>query len=125
MLFSIEMQIKLVERVRVFQRKKNPNLYDSSSIFFLCSENFLSLSKHVHVHWRKERYVEQHSDHNKDGEAEGSIEIVGKVDAENILLVGVGQAGILAEQLTRHPNRVGDDEEGVPRRLNERDERLF
>ena len=37
-----------------------------------------------------------------------------KVDAENILVVGVEQSGVLAEKFTRHPNRVGDDEEGVP-----------
>ena len=68
----------------------------------------------MHVHWRKERYVEQHSDQNKDGEAEGSIEIVGQMDAENILLVGVGQSSVLAEQLTRYPHWVSDDEESVP-----------
>ena len=72
------------------------------------------MSKHVHVHWRKQRYVEQHSDHNEDGEAEGGIEVVGEVDAEDILVVGVEQSGVLAEQFTRHPSRVGDDEEGVP-----------
>ena len=68
----------------------------------------------MHVHWRKERNIEQHGDHNKDGEAEGSIELVWEVEAENILIVGVEQAGVLAEQLTRHASRVGHDEEGVP-----------
>ena len=68
----------------------------------------------MHVHWRKERYIEQHSDHNKDGEAEGSIEFVREVEAENILIVGVKQTGVLAEQFARHASRVGHDEEGVP-----------
>ena len=36
------------------------------------------------------------------------------MDAEDILVVGVEQSGVLAEQFTRHPSRVGDDEEGVP-----------
>ena len=68
----------------------------------------------MHVHWRKERDVEQHSDHNKDGEAEGGIEFVWEVEAENILIVGVEQSGILAQQFTGHSDWVGDDEEGVP-----------
>ena len=78
------------------------------------------MSKHVHVHWRKERYVEQHSDHNKEGEAEGSIEFVWEVEAENILIVGVKQTGVLAEQFARHASRVGHDEEGVPEVRGER-----
>ena len=79
----------------------------------------------MHVHWRKEGYVEQHSDHDKDGEAEGSIKTVGQMDAEDILLVGVGQTRVLTEQLTRHPHWVGDDEESVPGMgWSERDERL-
>ena len=68
----------------------------------------------MHVHWRKQRYVEQHGDHNEDGEAEGGIEVVGEVDAEHILVVGVEQSGVLADQFPRHPSRVGDDEECVP-----------
>ena len=72
------------------------------------------MSKHVQVHLRKEGYIEQHSDQNKEGKAEGSVEAVWEVDAENILVVGVEQTGILAEQFTRHSNRIGDDEESVP-----------
>ena len=72
----------------------------------------------MHVHWRKERYIEHHCDHNKDGEAEGSIKFVREVETEDILIVGVRQTGVLAEQFTRHPNRVGDDEEGVPVKCN-------
>ena len=113
------MQIRYwVRRVSesISQKIKITMQYDDSLIFLLCPKNFLPLSKHVHVHGRKERNVEQHGDPNEDGEAEGSIEAVGEVDAEDILVVGVEQSGVLAEEFTRHPGRVGDDEESVPGR---------
>ena len=44
------------------------------------AEDFLSLSEHVQIHWRKEGDVEKHDAKDDEGEGEGDVESVGKVD---------------------------------------------
>ena len=82
-------------------------------LFFYDSQNLLSLSEHVHVHGREERNVEEHSHQDEQGEAEAGIEAVREADTQDAVLVGVDEALELAQQLTRHSGRVGDDEESV------------
>ena len=44
------------------------------------AEDFLSLSEHVQIHWRKQGDVEKHDAKDDEGEGEGDVESVGKVD---------------------------------------------
>ena len=82
-------------------------------IFLFHSQNLLSLSKHVHVHGREERDVEQHGHQDEEGEAEGDIDAVGEAHTQDAMLVGVHQALELTKQLARHASRVGDNEESI------------
>jgi len=68
--------------------------------FFFRSQNLLSLSKHVHIHGREERNVEKHGHQDEEGEAEAGIDAVRKADTEDVMLVGVGQALELTEELS-------------------------
>ena len=43
----------------------------------------------MHVHWWEQWDVEQHSDADEDWKAEGGVELVREVDAEDIVLVSV------------------------------------
>ena len=67
----------------------------------------------MHVHGREERDVEQHGHQDEEGEAEAGIDAVGEADTEDVVLVGVGQALKLAQQLPGHSGGVSDDEESV------------
>ena len=67
----------------------------------------------MHVHGREEGDVEEHGHQDKEGEAEASIEAVREADTEDVMLVGVGQALELTQQLTRHSSGVGDNEESI------------
>ena len=51
-----------------------------TSLFFFDSQDLLSLTKHVHVHWREERNVEEHSHQDEQGKAEAGIEAVWEAD---------------------------------------------
>ena len=84
-----------------------------SLIFLFHSQNLLSLSKHVHIHGREERDVEQHGHQDEEGEAERDIDAVREADTQDVMLVGVDQALELTKQLARHSSRVGDNEESV------------
>ena len=67
----------------------------------------------MHVHGREEGDVEEHGHQDKEGEAEAGIEAVREADTEDVMLVGVGQALELTQQLTRHSSGVGDNEESI------------
>ena len=67
----------------------------------------------MHVHGREEWDVEKHGHQDKEGEAEAGIEAVREAHTEDVMLVGVGQALELTQQLTSHSSGVGDNEESV------------
>ena len=67
----------------------------------------------MHVHGREERDVEQHGPQDKEREAEGGVELVWEVDAEQVVFVGVEESGVLTEEFSGDSSWVGDDEEGV------------
>ena len=67
----------------------------------------------MHVHGREERDVEQHGPQDEEREAEGGVELVWEVDAEQVVFVGVEESGVLTEEFSRDSSGVGDDEEGV------------
>lgn len=67
----------------------------------------------MHVHGREEWDVEKHGHQDKEGEAEAGIEAVREAHTEDVMLVGVGQALELTQQLTRHSSGVGDNEESI------------
>ena len=50
------------------------------------AQDFLSLSKHVQVHGREEGDVEEHDAEDDQGEVEGDVESIWKVDREKVLL---------------------------------------
>ena len=50
------------------------------------AQDFLSLSKHMQVHGREEGDVEEHDAEDDQGEGEGDVESIGKVDGEKVLL---------------------------------------
>ena len=82
-------------------------------LFFFRPQNLLSLSKHVHIHGREERDVEEHGHQDEEGEAEASIEAVREAHTEDVVLVGVGQTLELTQKLTRNSSGVGDNEESI------------
>ena len=82
-------------------------------LFFFRPQNLLSLSKHVHIHGRKERDVEEHGHQDEKGEAEAGIEAVREAHTEDVMLVGVGQTLELTQKLTRYSSGVGDNKESI------------
>ena len=67
----------------------------------------------MHVHGREEGDVEQHGHQDEQGETEACIEFVWQMNAENIMLMGVGQASQLAQQLPSHSSGIGNYEECI------------
>ena len=91
--------------------------YHIFQVLFLLfdSQNFLPLSKHVHVHGREEGDVGQHDDQDDQREAKGGIEHIGQMNREDILFQGLNKGNIGADQLTRDSNGIGNDEKCVSR----------
>ena len=91
--------------------------YHIFQVLFLLfdSQNFLPLSKHVHVHRREEGDVRQHDAQDDQWEAESGIEHIGQMNREDVLFKGLNKGHIGAYQLTRDSNRIGNDEKCVSR----------
>lgn len=66
------------------------------------------------IHRWKQWDVEQHCSEDEEGETEGDVEDVGQRHRERLVGVSVKETLVHAEQLPRHPHRVGNDEERVP-----------
>jgi len=67
----------------------------------------------VQVHGREEGDVEEHDAEDDQGEVEGDVESIWKVDREKVLLAAVDHGRIRTEKFPGDPGRVGNDKEGV------------
>jgi len=67
----------------------------------------------VQVHGREEGDVEEHDAEDDEGEGEGDVESIWKVDREKVLLAAVDHGRIRTEKFPGDPGRVGNDKEGV------------
>jgi len=67
----------------------------------------------MQVHGREEGDVEEHDAEDDQGEGEGDVESIWKVDREKVLLAAVDHGRIRTEKFPGDPGRVGNDEEGV------------
>lgn len=96
--------------------KKNQNCSLLGLYFAVAGrpEHLLALGKHVQVHLREERNVEEHDKPEEVQVGESEIKFVGHLDGPHFLCACVTLSPVEAQQLARHTDRVQNDKGCVP-----------